>query len=115
MSEFRADCPVHCRRELVRGWVPPPNGAGPRIGSHFRSVMNLGDYLDRRQCNSHSAGAMAEAAVARKPGRHTRPLSSLCVRSPEVPCAACNPRYVADSSEYTRYRRISAFAKGQTV
>jgi hypothetical protein len=76
-----------------------------RVITPFRAVNNSGDFLARI---NYSCGGPNQTNV-NKPGR-----GSLIGSVPQqcdgtgVPASSCNPRFVADSSDYTRFRREQA-------
>jgi hypothetical protein len=76
-----------------------------RVSTPFRAVMNMDDYLGRR---NYICGGPTLSQVGSLPG-----LARL-VRTPANSCdttgiagANCNPRFVADSSDYIRFRKMS--------
>ena len=76
-----------------------------RVCTPFRAVNNSGDFLGR--VNYSCGGPMP--LHADKPGR-----SSIIGRIPDncdgtgVPASSCNPRFVADSSDYIRFKKDMA-------
>jgi hypothetical protein len=76
--------------------------------SPFRIVNNSGDLLSR---NSYSCGGPCQTFQSR-PGlnglrTHFGAIQSLCDGT-KVPPASCNIRYVADSSDYIRFKKNQA-------
>lgn len=97
------------RRVLRSAWnsrsiAGPINGYG-RVITPFRAVNNMGDFLGR--VNYVCGGpAMINAS---------RPGYRRLIRPPQQSCdltgvggSSCNPKFVADSSDYVRFKRQSA-------
>jgi hypothetical protein len=79
--------------------------------SPFRIVNNSGDLLGRR---NYSCGGACQTPQSR-PGlkglsKHFGAIQNNCDGT-QVPPAACNVKYVYDSSDYTRYLRQRQAAK----
>lgn len=76
-----------------------------RVCTPFRAVNNSGDFLGRV---NYSCGGPAPINAS-KPG-----MSSIIGRIPNncdgtgVPAGSCNPRFVADSSDYIRFKKDMA-------
>jgi hypothetical protein len=97
------------RSVLRNGWntlyaTGNVNGYG-RVTTPFRAIMNSGDYLGRVQ---YSCGG-PNPTSASKPGMKSNigTMWSNC-DSTEVPASSCNVRFVADSSDYTKFRKQQA-------
>jgi hypothetical protein len=98
------------RSVLRRGWNTYPvthkiNGYDVMV-TPFRAVNNSGDFLSRKnyQCgDSNPSDAM-------KPGKGKRFGSMInnCDSS-KVPSATCNVKWVADSSDYTKFKKQQAY------
>ena len=75
----------------------------------FRAVMNMDDYLGRR---GYVCGGPTLTQVGGLPGlgRLVRTPASSC-DSTGIPGANCNPRFVADSSDYIRFRKMTTVGK----
>lgn len=92
------------RREL--------KGSGnPLICTPFRAVNNSGDLLSR---SNYSCGGSCQTFQSR-PGmfglkQRFGSIQSLCDKT-NVPPAACNVKYVYDSSDYTTYLKQKAVGK----
>ena len=73
-----------------------------RIITPFRAVNNSGDFLSRQ---NYSCGGSNQVT----PDRYKRVgnIGSIWQNcdSTGVPASICNPKFVADSSEYTKYRK----------
>lgn len=100
---------IMTRTILRNGWNTPyavgqVNGFA-RVITPFRAVNNSGDFLGRI---NYSCGGSNQTNVG-KPGRG-RLIGSVPQQcdSTNVPASSCNPRFVADSSDYTRFRRQQA-------
>jgi hypothetical protein len=98
------------RSVLRRGWntayaTGKYNGK-TRIITPFRAVRNSGDFLARKE---YVCGG-SNPSDAMKPGKGPRFRSFInaCDTS-KVPASNCNVKYVADSSDYTRFRKEQAF------
>ena len=77
------------------------NGFG-RITTPFRAVMNSGDFLSRQ---NYVCGG-PNPTNASKPGMKGRigSILSSCDTT-GIPASSCNVKFVADSSDYVRFRR----------
>lgn len=76
-----------------------------RIVTPFRAVMNSGDFLSRQ---NYACGG-PNPTNASKPGMKNRigTMWSNCDTT-GVPASSCNVKFVADSSDYVRFRREQA-------
>lgn len=72
----------------------------------FRAVMNMDDILGRR---NYICDGPTLTQVGGRPGlgRLVRTPASSCDTT-KIPGANCNPRFVADSSDYARFRKMTA-------
>jgi len=82
-----------------------------RVITPFRAVNNAGDVLSRK---SYSCGGSCQSFQSR-PGLfglrgHFGSIQSKCDGT-DVPAAACNVKYVYDSSDYTTYLKQKAMVK----
>lgn len=98
---------VMMRRVLRSGWntsyaTGTFNGKS-RIVTPFRAVNNLGDFLGRE---NYVCGGPNQVNAS-KPGWKGRigSIISQCDGS-GVPSSTCNVKYVPDSSEYTKFRKL---------
>ena len=100
------------RGVLRRGWNQlyasgTVNGRN-RVITPFRAVNNLGDFLARP---NYVCGGPNQVNAS-KPGWKSRigSIISSCDNS-GVEGASCNPRFVSDSSDYVRFRKLRAMNK----
>ena len=100
------------RGVLRRGWnqlnaIGTINGK-KRVITPFRAVNNLGDFLARP---NYVCGGPNQVNAS-KPGwkGHIGSIISSCDNS-GVEGASCNPRFVSDSSDYVRFRKLRAMNK----
>ena len=97
------------RRVLRMGWntayaTGTVNGNARKI-TPFRAVNNSGDFLSRK---NYSSGG-PNPTNASRPG-YSRLIGSM-FSNPDnsgVPASSCNVKFVADSSEYTKFRKQRA-------
>lgn len=110
INNFKGSQEVITRRILRSSW----NGDGAagvingqnRIITPFRAVMNMGDFLGRRNyvCGGSNQNAPLNASRARG---NMGGIFSVCDGT-GVPAGSGNPKFVADSSLYARYKRERA-------
>jgi len=100
------------RGVLRRGWnqinaIGTINGY-KRVITPFRAVNNLGDFLARP---NYVCGGPNQVNAS-KPGwkGHIGSIISQCDGT-GVAGASCNPRFVSDSSDYVRFRKLRAMNK----
>jgi hypothetical protein len=100
------------RGVLRRGWNQL-NAIGEikgykRVITPFRAVNNLGDFLARP---NYVCGGPNQVNAS-KPGwkGHIGSIISQCDGT-GVAGASCNPRFVSDSSDYVRFRKLRAMNK----
>ena len=100
------------RGVLRRGWNQL-NAIGTikgykRVITPFRAVNNLGDFLARP---NYVCGGPNQVNAS-KPGwkGHIGSIISKCDGT-GVAGASCNPRFVSDSSDYVRFRKLRAMNK----
>ena len=79
-----------------------------RVLTPFRAVNNLGDFL----CRKNYVCGGPNQVNASKPGwkGHIGSILSNCDNS-GVEGASCNPKFVSDSSDYVRFRKLRAMNK----
>ena len=113
LSNFKDNESAIARTELRRVWNTNYtsgvyNGNRRAIGP-FRAVMNSGDFLSRPNyiCGGPNPNNGTHAA-AKPPS--LRGFVNVCDAT-GVPSSSCNVKFVADSSDYTKFRRQTAFAK----
>lgn len=106
ITNFKSSENVVARRVLTRSWntryaTGSYNGHS-RIVTPFRAVNNSGDFLGRV---NYSCGGSNQVTIDRyKRGNNIGSIWQNC-DSTGVPASICNPRFVADSSDYTKYRK----------
>jgi hypothetical protein len=98
------------RRVLRASW----NGEGAlgrskgydRVITPFRAVMNMGDFLSRKNyvCGGPNPSMPVNTVRSRGNMGH---IMSACDGT-LVEGASCNPKFVADGSDYTRFKREMA-------
>lgn len=99
---------VIARRILVKSWnsnqLFAKNGTSPSVGP-FRAVNSLGDFLGRV---NYSCGG-PNPQNAGKPGysRLIRSVPQQCDSTGITP-TTCNPKFVSDSSDYVKFKRLRA-------
>ena len=100
------------RGVLRRGWNQL-NASGTingykRVITPFRAVNNLGDFLARP---NYVCGGPNQVNAS-KPGwkGHIGSIISQCDGT-GVAGASCNPKFVSDSSDYVRFRKLRAMNK----
>lgn len=99
---------VVARRILRSSWntrqLFAKNGKAPSVGP-FRAVNNLGDFLGR--VNYSCGGPNPENASKPGYGRLIRSVPQQC-DSTGVEVTTCNPKFVPDSSDYIRFKKLRA-------
>jgi hypothetical protein len=99
---------VIARRILRSSWnssqLFAKNGKMPSVGP-FRAVNNLGDFFGRV---NYSCGG-PNPTNASKPG-YKRLIGSIPVKcdSTGVEVTSCNPKFVSDSSDYVKFKKLRA-------
>lgn len=86
-----------------------PNGVEVSL-TPYRRVMNAGDLLNRRD---FSTGGPNQVNNVRSQSLRGWKLfaGSVSDQNSDVPASSCHPKYVADSSNYTRFRREQSINK----
>jgi hypothetical protein len=112
LTNFKNNESVIARTELRRVWNTnyssgTYNGNRRAIGP-FRAVMNSGDFLSRPNyiCGGPNPANNTKASARRF---SLRGFIDQCDGT-GVPASSCNVKFVADSSDYTKFRRQSAFS-----
>jgi hypothetical protein len=112
ITNYKSGDQTHAREVLRRGWNQE-NASGTiqgkkRVLTPFRAVNNLGDFLARK---NYVCGGPNQVNAS-KPGWKSRigSIISNCDGS-GVEGASCNPKFVSDSSDYVRYRKLRALNK----
>lgn len=109
INNFKTSEDALTRRVLRSAWnsrsiAGPINGYG-RAVTPFRAVNNLGDFLGR--VNYVCEGPAMESE--RRPGyRSNMRFAPQSCDVTGVGATTCNPKFVADSSDYVRFKRQSA-------
>lgn len=100
---------VVSRRILRDSWnsqnLQPSLGGHNRIVTPFRAVGNGGDFLGRMfySCGGPNPTNASKPGYGRNIGR----VPNQCDATGVV-AANCNPRFVADSSDYVRFKKLRA-------
>jgi len=98
---------IMARRVLVKSWNTGYAGGRyndkDRVVTPFRAVNNLGDFLQR---TNYVCGGSNQVSAS-KPGRHIGSIISQCDAT-GVPSSVCNVKYVPDSSDYIKYKKLMA-------
>lgn len=109
ITNYKGGDQVISRRIVVKSWNTPYatgaiNGRN-RVTTPFRAVNNSGDFLGRVQ---YSCGG-PNPTNADKPGwkSRIRSMFSNCDGT-GVPASSCNVKFVADSSDYSRFKKNRA-------
>jgi len=109
ITNYKGGDQVISRRIVVKSWNTPyatgaVNGRN-RVTTPFRAVNNSGDFLGRVQ---YSCGG-PNPTNADKPGwkSRIRNMFSNCDGS-LVPASSCNVKFVADSSDYSQFKKNRA-------
>lgn len=99
---------VIARRILVKSWnanqLFSQNGNKPSVGP-FRAVNSLGDFLGR--VNYSCGGPNPQNASRPGYGRLIRSVPEQC-DSTGVTATTCNPKFVSDSSDYIKFKKLRA-------
>jgi hypothetical protein len=109
---------VNTRNILKKSWNGPyatgvyygnEGQAYGRVTTPFRAVNNAGDFLGR--VNYVCGGSHINKGTGHS--EWNRLMGSLINNcdGTQVPASTCNPRYVYDSSDYTKYRRERSINK----
>jgi hypothetical protein len=109
LGNYKGCDQVLSRRVVVKSWntayaTGSVNGKG-RITTPFRAVNNSGDYLGR----IHYSCGGPNPTDARRPGwkSRIRNMFSNCDGT-GIPASSTNTKFVADSSEYSKYKKNRA-------
>ena len=109
LGNIRSSENAMMRRQVVKSWntayaAGNVNGAS-RVVTPFRAVTNSGDFLQR---NNYVCGGPNQVNAS-KPGWKGRigSIISNCDNS-GVPSSTCNVKFVADSSDYIKYKKLRA-------
>ena len=99
-------------QENVIGTINSNGNEYKRVLSPFRAANNLGDFLVRK---NYVCGGPNQVNAS-KPGRKTSigTILSAC-DGKGVEGASCNPKFVSDSSDYVRFRKLQAMNKNYSA
>jgi hypothetical protein len=109
ITNYKTSELVNTRSVLRNAWnTPYATGTynnNNRVITPFRAVNNSGDFLARK---NYSSGGPTPTNAS-KPG-YGRLIGRLWTNTDEtgVPASSCNVKYVADSSEYSKFKRQQA-------
>lgn len=100
---------VMARKILVKSWntkyaTGTYNGYN-RIVTPFRAVNNLGDFLNRKNYSSGGPNTVTQDRYKRKGNIGAVPVQ---YDATNIPSSTCNPRFVPDSSDYIRFKKLRA-------
>jgi len=106
MTNYKTSELVGMRKVLRMGWnTPYATGTVnnlSRVITPFRAVNNSGDFLARKNYSSDGPNP----TNASRPG-YSRKIGSIWTNTDKtgIPASSCNVKFVADSSEYTKFRK----------
>jgi hypothetical protein len=109
ITNYKTSETTAMRRVLRMGWnTAYARGAvngQTRVITPFRAVNNSGDFLARK---NYSSGG-PNPTNASRPG-YARKIGSIWSNTDAtgVPASSCNVKFVADSSEFTKFRKQQA-------
>lgn len=109
MTNYKTSELVGMRRVLRMGWnTKYATGVvegNKRVITPFRAVNNSGDFLSRK---NYSSGG-PNPTNASRPG-YARKIGSIWTNTDTtgVPASSCNVKFVADSSEYIKFKKQQA-------
>lgn len=107
-SEFTSS-----RTVLRRSWGIFANeqiGSYSRGVTPFRAVSNSGDYLTRVNYACGGPNPVKSSYLSHNLKPLTGSPSQQCDNT-NIAVSSCNPKFVADSSDYVRYRKLRAMNK----
>ena len=88
------------RTELRKAWN----------GTTDTGVNNAGDLLSRRNYSCGGPNQVSNVRRRQSLAMFRGTLNSMCDTT-DVPAASCNPRFVYDSSDYSKFKRQTAINK----
>ena len=91
--------------QYATGRLTTPSGTYGRVTTPFRAVNNLGDYLGR---NNYSCGGPNQINLVRPEGKRLVGSIPQECDGTGIPPSTCNVRWVADSSDYTTFKKQQA-------
>jgi hypothetical protein len=100
---------IMARKIVVKSWNTQYasgvfNGKS-RIITPFRAVNNLGDFLSRKNYICGGPNTVTPDRYKRK--NNIGSVAKACDNS-GVPASTCNPKFVPDSSDYVRFKKLRA-------
>ena len=107
---------TNSRKILSNGWnqqnvIGTING-NARVLTPFRAADNLGDFLVRKNYICGGPNQINPGKTGTKTSIGS--IISMCDNS-GVEGASCNPKFVSDSSDYVRFRKLRAMNKNYTA
>lgn len=112
INAFNNSDQVMARKVLTKSWNGPYStgtvNQRKRVITPFRAVNNLGDFLGRQ---NYVCGGPSQVN-ANKPGwkGHIGSIISQCDGT-NIPSSTCNVKFVPDSSDYIKFKKLSALNK----
>lgn len=112
INNYKDSNSVMMRRELRRSWnTQYATGVvegRSRIITPFRAVTNSGDFLARTNyvCGGPNPSHLSRGGIHQRFGS----IVSKCDGT-GIPASATNGKFVADASDYTKFKRQSAYNK----
>lgn len=109
INNYKGSEQIMARRVLTKSWntayATGTFNSYKRAITPFRAVNNSGDFLARTQyaCGGPNPQKASKPGLARTLGS----MWSNCDNT-GVPASSCNVKYVADSSDYIKYKKLYA-------
>jgi len=109
INNFKDSEQIMTRRVLVKSWNTSYAGGifknKGRITTPFRAINNSGDFLSRPQ---YRCGGPNPTNVDRYKRKNNIGSMFQNCDNTGVPASSCNVKFVADSSDYTKFKKQSA-------
>ena len=112
LTSFKTSEETAMRKVLVKSWNNPyavgTVNTKKRVITPFRAVMNTGDFLARQNYSSGGPNPTQKTRSFYQQG------IGAIINNPDgsgIPASSCNPKFVADSSDYTRFKKQMAYVK----
>jgi len=112
LNNFKSSDNVNIRKVLVKSWNNPyavgTLNNRKRVITPFRAVMNTGDFLARQNYSSGGPNPTQKTRSFYQQG------IGAIINNPDgsgIPASSCNPKFVADSSDYTKFKKQMAIGK----
>jgi len=107
INNYKTSENIMARKVLVKSWNTQYatgvfNGKS-RIITPFRAVNNLGDFLSRQ---NYSCGGPNPTQPNRYMSKNAIGAVPKNCDSSGVPASTCNPRFVPDSSDYIKFKKL---------